>query len=140
MVQRSEAVVHTECLPVRRITGQSSVVASGLRNDTLYRVMVVTTDLVGHQDAWTALVRTQDMTPPWLRLVDAPPPRFTGFDLVATLDEAGTVYAGLALAGAGGGAAGPSTPAACPPVFAVSSRGILGGGFELPAWSNLLQQ
>jgi hypothetical protein len=118
----AEAVVHSECVAVQRITDVSSVVASSLQNDTLYRVLLVTRDTAGQEGTFAAFVRTQDLTPPALTVLDAPPPDFTAFQLVVTLNEAGTVFAGLHVADINVSAA-----AACPPSFAVSARGGLGG-------------
>jgi hypothetical protein len=111
-----EAVVHSECIPVPRIRNVASVVVSSLANDTLYRVLVVTSDTTGHQAGYSALVRTQDLTPPELTVVDTPPPGFTAFQLVVALDEQGVVFAGLSLASDTTGTLQP----ACPPSFSVS--------------------
>lgn len=69
-----------------------------------------------NQDAWTALVRTQDLTPPVLTIVDAPPPDFDSFFVVAHLDEPGTLYAALLLSSQTAQVTGS---AACPPVLQV---------------------
>lgn len=50
-----------------------------------------------NQDAWTAFVRTQDLAPPVLTIVDKPAPDFDSFSVIAQLDEPGTVYAALLL-------------------------------------------
>lgn len=111
----SEQLLQSECIPVSRIKDMASVMASSLQNDTLYRVMVVTTDLAGHQGAWSALVHTQDLTPPVLTVVDLPAPGFTSFDVVVALDEPGVVFVGLSLATQPAAATQP----ACPPSFQV---------------------
>ena len=50
-----------------------------------------------NQDRWSALVRTKDVTPPVLTIVDKPPPGFTSFSLVVALDEPGTIYGAVLL-------------------------------------------
>jgi len=111
-------VVHSECLPVQRITEEHTVLVASpaLANDTLYRVLMVTTDLAGYQDGWSALVRTQDLTPPRLKVVEAPPPEFTSFDLIVALNEPGMVFASLQLA-AEQTNVGALPVAQCPPTF-----------------------
>jgi hypothetical protein len=110
----NDVVVHSECLAVQQITDVASIVASGLQNDTLYRVLLVSRDASGQEGAVTAYVRTQDLKPPLLTLVEVPPPDFTSFQLVVALNEIGTIFAGLHLASA----AVTASPA-CPPAFTV---------------------
>lgn len=116
------AVVAVECVPVARISEAAAVVAGSLANDTLYRVTLVTSDLAGHAAAWGALVRTQDLTPPVLTVLEQPPPRFTAFEVTVALNEPGTIYAGLEVEGA---TSGPPAPG-CPPTFQVR-RGCTDG-------------
>ena len=130
------AVAHSECVPVQRITDEAGVLAPGLADDTVYRVVAVTADPAGRQAAWQAVVRTRDATPPQLTVVELPPPLFTSFQVVVALSEPGTVYAALALeaaADADPAAAGnaslalaaasdANSSATCPPQFAVRRR------------------
>ena len=117
-----DAVVHSQCVHVQQITVESSVLVTSLHNDTQYRLLVVTTDLLGHRAAWSALVHTQDLTPPSLRILAAPLAGFTFFQVSVSLDEPGVMYAGLSLAA--DAALAVSSPA-CPPSFPV--RLCLGG-------------
>lgn len=65
-----------------------------------------------------ALVRTQDLTPPVLTVVDKPPEGFTNFSVVVSINEAGTIYAGLTLASSYN--SGEVTAnVSCPPGFQV---------------------
>lgn len=83
-----------------------------------------------NQDAWSALIRTQDLTPPVLTITDTPPPDFDSFYVIGHLDEAGTVYATLILSSE---ASTVTAAAACPPTFQVSHGGpwcFLTSGFD----------
>lgn len=112
-------VVHRECFPVQRITSTSASVVQGLADDTHYSVLLVTRDLAGHTAAWSALVRTQDLTPPVLSAQQAPAPGFTSFNVAVGLDEPGTAYAILAPAAA----AAPQRAACPPPSLVGGTRG-----------------
>lgn len=68
-----------------------------------------------NQDAWTALVRTQDLSPPVLTVVDTPPPDFDSFWVTAHLDEPGALYAALVPSSA----ANQGSATSCPPTFQV---------------------
>lgn len=115
-------VIFADCVPVQRITETATVVATGLRNDSFYRVIVATDDTAGHLGGWSARVRTQDLTPPTFTVVDAPSPGFTSFGLVVTLNEAGTIFASLSLASEFlDGQPGPAAVPTCPPAPAVVS-------------------
>lgn len=67
-------------------------------------------------------MRTQDLTPPTLSVVDAPPPGLTDFTVVVQLDEPGEVFAAWWLASDDGAVGANAT---CPPAFQV---GVGGGG------------
>jgi hypothetical protein len=112
----TEAVVFQKCVPLPKITAGSDASVTGLVNDTLYRVMMVHTDLHSNEDTWSALVRTQDLTPPVLTVVETPPPDFNKFSVSVKLNEPGTLYAGLLLAADQGAVAASAT---CPPEFTV---------------------
>lgn len=75
-----------------------------------------------NKGVWTAMVRTQDLTPPVLTVVDTPPPDFDKFSVVVQLDEPGTIYGGLLLAT---NQAQVSATVACEPVFTVSSAVVI---------------
>lgn len=81
--------------------------------------LFVTGSLRSNQDAWTAHVRTQDLAPPVLSIVDTPPPDFDDFSIIAQLDEPGTVYAALVLRSS---AAQVTAVAKCPPELQVCQR------------------
>lgn len=42
-----EALVFSQCVPIERITASSSVMVAGLANDTVYRVVLLLSDLDG---------------------------------------------------------------------------------------------
>lgn len=78
-----------------------------------------------NQVVWTALVHTQDFTPPLLTVLDRSPPEFDSFNVTVQLNEAGTIYAGLLLSS---NAAAVTAAASCPPVFQVrDQRHMLAG-------------
>lgn len=66
---------------------------------------------------WSAMVRTQDLTPPVLTVVDTPPPDFDKISVLVQLDEPGTIYGGLLLSA---NQQQVSASVACEPVFTVS--------------------
>jgi hypothetical protein len=66
-----------------------------------------------------AFVRTQDLAPPILTIVDTPPPDFDSFSVTAHLDEPGTLYATLLLHSQ---AAQVTGNAVCPPSFQVGGK------------------
>lgn len=63
-------------------------------------------------------MRTQDLSPPVLTIVDKPPPDFDSFSVIAQLDEPGTVYAALLLSS---NANQVTAIAKCPPVIQVGT-------------------
>eukprot|EP00775_Hariotina_reticulata_P010661 gene10661-10820_t len=109
-----ESLVWQTCAPVAKITQKQEFLVKGLVNDTTYRVLLVPTDMYNNQVVWSALVHTQDLTPPLLTVVDRSAPEFDSFNVTVQLNEAGTIYAGLLLSS---NAAAVTAPAACPPVF-----------------------
>ncbi|KAI8463288.1 MAG: hypothetical protein J3K34DRAFT_496093 [Monoraphidium minutum] len=114
--QRLQAVAFVSCVAVERISEVEAVQVPLLDDATLYSVQLVTSDTAGNQGAWSALVHTQDLTPPDLRVVTpVPPPSFTAFTVPLELDEPATIYAALVLA-ADAAAAAAAQPA-CPPSF-----------------------
>jgi hypothetical protein len=110
----SETVVFQKCVALPKISTAADASVTGLVNDTLYQVTTVHTDLHGNQDTLSALVRTQDLTPPVLTVVETPPPDFNKFSVSVQLNEPGTVYAGLLLASNQGAVTATAT---CPPEF-----------------------
>lgn len=118
----AESVAFQKCVPLPKISAASDALVTGLVNDTLYRVTMVHSDLHGNEDIFSALVRTQDLTPPVLTVVDTPPPDFNKFAVSVALNEPGTVYAGLLLASNQGAV---TATASCPPQFTV--RGCFEG-------------
>lgn len=76
------------------------------------------------QQLYTAIARTQDLTPPLLSIIATPDPDFTSFSLSVKLNEEGTIYALLFLAAAAADVAAAATPGA-PPVAQVA--GCSGG-------------
>lgn len=117
----SEAVAFQKCVPLPMISTAADALVTGLVNDTLYRVTTVHSDLYGNEDTLSALVRTQDLMPPVLTVVDTPPPDFNKFSVSVQLNEPGTVYAGLLLASDQGAV---TATARCPPEFTVGSPGL----------------
>ncbi|WIA19460.1 hypothetical protein OEZ85_004074 [Tetradesmus obliquus] len=122
----NEAVAFQKCVPLPMISTAADALVTGLVNDTLYRVTTVHSDLYGNEDTLSALVRTQDLMPPVLTVVDTPPPDFNKFSVSVQLNEPGTVYAGLLLASDQGAV---TATARCPPEF----TGPVIGRLSLPA-------
>lgn len=61
-------------------------------------------------------MRTQDLSPPVLTIMDTPPPDFDSFTVIAQLDEPGTLYAALVLSSQ---ASQVTATVGCPPAFQV---------------------
>lgn len=71
-----------------------------------------------NEGIWSALVHTQDMTPPVLTVVSAPPPDFASFAVTLRLNEPGAIHAGLLPASTEDAGNAAPTPR-CPPDFEV---------------------
>lgn len=112
-----ESVVMQKCVALPKVSTASEAAVTGLQNDTLYRVVMVHSDLHSNEVVLSALARTQDLTPPVLTVVSLPPPDFNKFSVVVRLNEPDQLYAGLLLSTDQGAV---SVDASCPPVFKVS--------------------